>query len=120
MTVLGSSSRPRRPASPTGRLLTLAVIILTLPFALVWIVVASLLLAFRPLIVVPLSLATVGGSVVGGWFAYTGQWPDAAQAVVVAAVAGALLIGFVALADRAGFDGRSDARSLLPPWWWYF
>ncbi len=113
------SGPPRRPASPAGRLFTLAVLILTLPFALVWIVVARLLFAFRPLIVVPLSLATIASSVVGGWFAYTGQWTDAAQAAVVACLAGALLIGYVALADRAGFDG-SDARSILPPWWWYF
>ena len=113
------SGRPLGLASSVGRLLLAAVVVIViLPFAMVWSAALSLLLAFRPLIVVVLTFATVGGAVAGGWLAYTGQWSDAAQAGISAGLSGIFLAGYIAIADRAGFDG-SDSPSILPPWWWY-
>lgn len=112
-------SWPNSPAFHAKRLLlATAVIVITLPFALVWLLAMGLLLAFRPLIVVPLGFATVGGVAVGIWFVYVGDWPSAVQAGLITSFSGCALACHVALADRFGFTS-GEALSMVPPWWWH-
>lgn len=118
MTDEGSSGHGR-PTFRAGRLfLVTAVVVATLPFALIASLAIGLLLIFRPLIVVALGFATVGGVAVGIWFVCVGDWPNAAQAGLIASLSGGALAGHVALADRLGFTG-GEARSIVPPWWWH-
>jgi hypothetical protein len=98
--------------------LTAAILIVTAPLWLLWMVVVVVLIVARPFIVYPLTFATLGGAVAGAWFAYTGAWSDAAQAALVAVIAGGLLAAYVAFAER--IDPDAMRPTLDPPWWWYF
>jgi hypothetical protein len=110
---------PSRFRFHAGRLfLAMAVVVITLPFALIWSLAIGLLLAVRPLIVVVLGCAIVGGVAAGTLFVCAGDWPNAAQAGLIASLSGGTLAGHAALADRFGFTG-GEAPSMVPPWWWH-
>ena len=119
MTDKGAGRLASRLADRAGQLvLAVLVLAVTAPLWLLWAAMVVVLVAARPFIFYPLALATLGGLVAGAWFAHAGAWTDAAQAGVVAVIAGGLLAAYGAVADC--FDSPELRQTLDPPWWWYF
>lgn len=97
-------------------LVLILVFLVSAPFWLLGTAFLMVLGAARPLIVYPLGGAALGAVFAGVWFAATGAWGDALQAVMLALAASALLAAYGAVFDRVK---PNDLPEASPPWWWY-